>query len=369
MEHEILDEAAELLEKANADLDPRLCSETTAAALLRRYARIEKLAAYGKAALAGRVADVGEVARASGTSIGRARKALESGWSLARSPELDQAVRHAEISLDQADEIAKTEALEPGATEGLLDVARNGTFHALRDRARRIRLDAQTGPQLTQRQHQARHLRHRVTDLGMVCIEAELEPHLGTPIVQRLETVAGRLARSHTDRNEPFERHLADALSAIFEAKAGRPGRRPELVVVVSHEVATRGWRDVKGNEICKIPGVGPISPQAAKEIAQDAFLTGVFYDGTDLRYLRRWTRNIPVEVRIALELGDPPEFDGVKCLDCGNRFHIEFDHQQPHAAGGPASTENVKPRCLVCHIEKTQADRRSGRLKERAPP
>ena len=28
---------------------------------------------------------------------------------------------------------------------------------------------------------------------------------------------------------------------------------------------------------MCKIPGLGPVSPAAAKEIASDAFLTGVF--------------------------------------------------------------------------------------------
>jgi hypothetical protein len=64
-----------------------------------------------------------------------------------------------------------------------------------------------------------------------------------------------------------------------------------------------------------------------AQEIARDAFLTGVFYDGRDLREMRRWSRAIPIEVAIALELGPPPSFDGVVCVDCGNRFRAEFDH------------------------------------------
>ena len=67
------------------------------------------------------------------------------------------------------------------------------------------------------------------------------------------------------------------------------------------------------------------------------AFLNGVFYDGVDLRHFKRWSRDPSVEVRIALELGEPPEFDGVLCTDCGNRFRTEFDHVEPHVAQGPS--------------------------------
>jgi hypothetical protein len=51
-------------------------------------------------------------------------------------------------------------------------------------------------------------------------------------------------------------------------------------VVLVSHEVAKRGWKEVREGEHCKVPGVGPMAPEVAKEIAADAFLTGVLYDG-----------------------------------------------------------------------------------------
>ncbi|HET7481297.1 MAG TPA: HNH endonuclease signature motif containing protein [Actinomycetota bacterium] len=136
----------------------------------------------------------------------------------------------------------------------------------------------------------------------------------------------------------------------------------------MSHEVAKRGWNDVRPGEMCKIPGVGPVSPKVARSIADDAFLTGVIYDGKDLRHLRRWTRSIPAEVAIALELGPPPSFDGIVCVDCGNRFRTEFDHLEPHAARGPASYENLQPRCWPCHKGKTERDRRAGKLKPPDP-
>lgn len=69
----------------------------------------------------------------------------------------------------------------------------------------------------------------------------------------------------------------------------------------------------------------------------------------------------VSIEVRTALELGSPPDFDGVKCVDCGNRFHTEFDHVEPHVARGPASTKNLDPRCGRCHPEKTIRDLLAG--------
>jgi hypothetical protein len=147
----------------------------------------------------------------------------------------------------------------------------------------------------------------------MINIHLSLEPHVGTPIVARAEADALRLGRKAKApaTKEPFQRHLADAFAALLSGSGKGRARRPELVVLVSHGVAKRGWRDVRDKEICKIPGVGPVSPQVAREIANDAFLSGVFYDGKDLRDLRRWSRVIPVEVALALELGPPPHFDG----------------------------------------------------------
>jgi 5-methylcytosine-specific restriction endonuclease McrA len=60
---------------------------------------------------------------------------------------------------------------------------------------------------------------------------------------------------------------------------------------------------------------------------------------------------------------GPPPSFEGVVCVDCGNRFRTEFDHVKPHGAKGPASNGNLKPRCWSCHRAKTLRDRRAGKL------
>lgn len=105
-------------------------------------------------------------------------------------------------------------------------------------------------------------------------------------------------------------------------------------------------------------------SVNVAREIAADAFLTGIFYDGKDLRHMRRWTRNTPVEVLLALELGDPPAFDGISCVDCGNRFWNPERSSRTPLRVRPASTDNLEPRCWSCHQAKTARDPKAGKLR-----
>ena len=369
MRFEVLTDAAELLEKANANLEPELLTADAARAALAEYARMKKLASYGETMLARKVDDAKELARMTGTSIGRARETVETAKRLRDSEEVTDALQTGEISFEQAAEIARAEEARPGSASELLATAQEKSFHVLKDKARKVVLEAEQHRGLAERQRAARSSRSYSDELGMVHIHLSFQPHIGTPIMARAEAEASRLYRAakKDGRQEPFERHLADAFAKMLSGSVVKgPAKRPELVVLVSHEVAKRGWKDVKEGEICKIPGIGPVSPQVAKEIAQDAFLSGVLYDGKDLRHYKRWTRNIPVEVRIALELGKPPDFDGVRCARCGNRFRTEIDHVEPHVAGGLASTEDLEPLCGPCHQIKTEEDRKAGKL---APP
>jgi 5-methylcytosine-specific restriction endonuclease McrA len=196
----------------------------------------------------------------------------------------------------------------------------------------------------------------------MVRLEATLEPHVGARLVTRLE---------HSAKDSDAvtrEQRLADALETLTTDTPGSSGKT-ELVVLVSHEVAQRGWTSVRAGEQCKVPGVGPISAQAARDLATDAFITAIVTDGQDLRELKRWTRHIPVGVRIALSLGDPPGFDGLSCVDCGARLGLEYDHQVPFAAGGPTSLENLGLRCQRCHHAKTRRDHQNVNLKPNRAP
>lgn len=381
MDVALVDHAIELLEKANAELEPELLDSASARAAIAAYARAEKLATFGVAALSRKVTDTAEVAQITGSPIGKAKAVVQTGAVMATSSELTSAMQTGSISLDQAAEIAAAEESAPGCAGELVTVAQSESFHSFKHKARRTKLEAEQHRGLAERQHAARAARSYGDELSMVHIHMALKPHIGAPIVARAEAVAARLARAAKagGEREPFERYLADAYASLL-GRAGNgstKSRRPELVVLVSHEVAKRGWTDIKPSETCKNQICSPPlrsprppktvhlarCPQVAKEIAGDAFLTGVFFDGKDLRHMRRWSRTIPIEVGLALELGEPPAFDGVACVDCGNRFRTEFDHVHPHAARGPSSTTNIKPRCHPCHQIKTAADRRAGLL------
>jgi HNH endonuclease len=370
MEFDAIAEAVTWLEKANADLEPELLTPDDTRHHLALYARAEKLATYGKTMLARKLDDATEVARTTGVSVAKAKATVDTATALSEADEVRDAFQGGNISLDQAAEIARAEQAQPGSSTELLEVARSDSFQVLRERARKVVLEAEQFRGLAERQRAARSARTYNDELGMVHLHVAWEPHVGVPIVNRAEAEAARRYRQakKEDRTEPFERFLADAYARLLAGSATTRPRRPELVVLVSHEVTQRGWKDVREGETCKIPGVGPISPQVAKEIASDAFLNGVFYDGKDLRHMRRWTRNVPVEVFLALELGPPPEFDGVKCRQCGKRFRTENDHDEPHNAYGPASTDNLGPLCHSCHGAKTERDRRAGKLTPRPP-
>ena len=369
MKFELVDEAIELLEKANADLEPELLLAADTRKLMKVYARVEKLCSYGVAASTRKVDDTIEVAKATGSSAGKAKTVVATGRVLGSCDELATAMQTGRVSLDQAAEIASAEQSAPGVAKELLKVAAKEPFNVLKDESRRKKLEAEQHNDLDRRQKEARSGRSFKDALGMINIHLSLRPHVGTPIVAGAEAEAERLAKAARKRGErePFERYLADAYAKqLLSGSAKGPAKRPELVVLVSHGVAQRGWKDVRKGEVCKIPGIGPVAPKVAKEISEDAFLTGLFYDGKDLRHIKRWTRNIPVEVRLALELGNPPDFDGIKCVDCGNRFKTQTDHVLPVADKGPTSLENSAPRCWTCHQAKTKRDMEAKRLRER---
>ncbi|MDX1690741.1 MAG: HNH endonuclease [Acidimicrobiia bacterium] len=360
MEARLIIEAIGLAEQANEGVAGIVREPAETRRLLDLYVRLERLAAYGKATLSARVGDATRLARSQGTSVGAARRAIDTGRALAAEPRLAEATRRGDVSVDQAGEIAAAASADPGALDDLLDTARTESFRTLRDRARSVRLQAGDREALASRQRRARRLRHWIGDGGMVRLDAALEPHVGAAVVSRIEREANRIAR-RSEESEPFERHLADGLAASVSGDDAPS--KAEVVVLVSHEVVARGWSDVEEDEHCAIPGVGPIAPSMARRLADDAFLTGVVCDGTDLRQMKRWTRSIPVEVRLALHLGEAPGFAGPACVDCGNRFRLEVDHVDPVANGGPTSLPNTELRCEACHRRKTRDDRAAGML------
>jgi hypothetical protein len=223
--------------------------------LQAEYARLKKLAAYGETMLARKLEDPEELARVTGTSVGKAKATVETAKVLKESGEVTAAFAGGDISLDQATEIARAEQASPGSATELLRTAETESFQVLRESARKVVLEAEQRRGLAERQREARSARSYTDELGMTNVHLRLEPHVGTPIVKRAEAEASRLykAAKKVGKNEPFERHLADAYAKVFSGNSVMPhSSRPELVVLVSHEVVKRGWKDVRKGEFCK---------------------------------------------------------------------------------------------------------------------
>jgi hypothetical protein len=98
-DEERLDQAFEVIGEVNARLDPDGMTLTGARKLLRCYARGQKLMAFGVATLAGKVDQAEEVAKTTGTSIGKAKEAVATAKVMASSGELTSALQHGRISL------------------------------------------------------------------------------------------------------------------------------------------------------------------------------------------------------------------------------------------------------------------------------
>lgn len=260
----------EQLRKANAGLEPELLAVADARVVLEHYVEAQRLASFGIAALAARIDDACVVATATGVSMGKARDTVAVAKTLSGSAPLSDALRDGSLSLEQASEIAKAEDAAPGSATELIEVARASSFAVLREKARNIKLVAEAKGDLFSRQHRARHAQSHTDELGMLDIHLRLEPHVGVPIQARAETHARRLAGAVAkEAREPFAAYLADAYAQMLVGNSVKArSKRPELVVLVSHTVAQRGWGEVKDHEICKIPGVGPIDPHIAKQIA-----------------------------------------------------------------------------------------------------
>jgi 5-methylcytosine-specific restriction endonuclease McrA len=88
-----------------------------------------------------------------------------------------------------------------------------------------------------------------------------------------------------------------------------------------------------------------------------------VIHDGVRIETLKHVGRYIPAELRTALELGDPPGFEGLACVDCGGRDGLQRDHVDPVANGGLTTYANLRGRCWGCHDKKTEEDRQAGLL------
>ena len=323
-------------------------------------------------AMEGGRGDLEWVARTSGCTPAQARESLSTTSALSECQATGEAVASGAVSLSQAREIVRAEAAVPGSEGVLLEVAQTRGMAGLREEARRVVLGSIDRDELHRRQRAARSVRHWVDGEGMVTGQFRLPPDLGVPFVNRLDRATDRIHRAARKEGgrEPREAHAADALLSMLKGSGETRRDRADVVYVCDLRAAVRGH--THADEACHVIGGGPVPVDVVRAAAVDAFVKVVLRDGTKLDTVVHYGRHIPAVLQTALDLGDPERLDGAVCCEpgCDRRHDLERDHVDPVANHGPTSYENLKYRCAPHHWEKTERDRKAGKLGAgRAPP
>jgi hypothetical protein len=417
-------EAVDVLHAALVSFQPETYSGEHCATLVEKLAALENVSAFARVSAAARAgecgvhrerdfADVSDwMARATGSTAGSAKAALEIVAALESQPEAKAALQAGDLSFAQAHELIKTEAAVPGSTAEMLDVAKTESFRTLKEKARDRRVRAIDPEELHRRQHAAMHHRTWINALGNVAYAGELPPELGIPFKNQLDAETDRLwlkAYQHAKHQDAIQQDLADstvvanfpddtssrslgatprtagyrrakalnrsALAAqafvrLIENGAGKgKANRADMVIVCDLRAYRRGH--AHDGEPCHIIGGGPIPVTLAKELGRDAFLKAVLHTGTELHTIAHFGRRWPALLRTALDLGAPPDFNGSVCAapGCDRQYHLQDDHIDPVANGGPTSYANRQPMCPADHRIKTEQDRKAGLLHRRKKP
>jgi len=378
--------ALSLLSGALAAAPPGEVRGPDAATMAELFARAERAAAAGKALYARRVASTGAfetsghhdvtgwLAQLSGEPVGRARETLSTADAVAKVPEVHQAFAAGELSGQEARVISEVTELDPSAAPALLDAARDGSFADLKTMAaraiRRARSEEDAEAEEA-RVHARRYCRVFSPSEGGLRLEALLSKRTGARVLSRLEQMVGSIftETEGAGEHEPHDRYRADALvrlvcgdqrgpgsvggspgaGAVDRSMLGCSGPGAHVVVRVDAGALRRGR--LEGDEICEIPGIGPVPVSVARELLGDAFYTLVVTEGVDVRCVTSTKRTIPRALRIALSERDPV------CVvpGCGVAHHLEIDHWRvDYARGGPTSLENLARLCGRHHSMKT---------------
>jgi hypothetical protein len=390
-----LQQVADDLRSALAELEPERLSGPDAARLLEIFAEIEKLASGGKLLSARRVESsnvwrrkghrsaAAHVAATTGTGLGPAITTLEAARQLGSLPVTDEAMRRGRLSEAQVKEIAGAAILQPEAEQELVETAEHQPLNLLKLRCRRVKAVGQDQRTTYNRIHRGRYLRNWTDGDGAVRFDARLTPDEGARLVAAVRVEADRLARESRQAGQEEARRALDADALVrlalrpsgpprrrgktgersgTDTGAGGPGCEPSgptamVHVRVDHAALVRGH--LEAGELCEIPGIGPIPVDVARSLAVDSILSVLVTDGVDVTAVAHAGRTIPASVRRALLERDQ------QCVvpGCDVREGLEIDHVDPFGQGGETRLANLVRLCRWHHYLKTHQRHRLDRV------
>lgn len=295
------------------NLDPWRFQRAASRLEHQRLTEAINMLSTARALFAARLAEVGgkddkeqakrDLATAAGTSTKQAERAIASGRALAVNPDVDEAARSGQLSVDQLAIIAETAAEDPDAAAQLAKLAPGRSLAELSDEAARLRA-ARTDAEARRRQvHAHRSLRQWTSPDGTWHLSANGTPEAGAFIMAAVNAAgdeAFKAARAE-DRRESSDAYAFDGLVAL--ARSGeRKGTNVDLLVRLDHSVLMRGY--AMEGEVCDIAGFGPTTPEAVMDLMEtaDPFISVVVTRGNDVVGVTNLGRRPNKKQRTALD-------------------------------------------------------------------
>ena len=339
-----------------------------------------------------------QLARRTGTTVGQARRTLETGERLEKLERVVAAAATGEISPAQLEVICDAAACDPSAQELLIDTALSSSLAELRDEAGRVKANASDENERRKKIHKERYLRTFTDTDGGWNLRFRDNPERGAEIMATISSIADSLferARSEP-RRERIDAYRADALvemargfgvgvdpvgyePAAEEAATGddpegnkdfgtedpspttqpssSPNRppfsstRPKVIVRIDLDALLRGYR-IEG-EVCEIAGFGPIAVSAVEEMVNsgDPFLAAVVARGEAVTGVVHLGRRPNARQITALQWLYPT----CAVKGCSATTHLEYDHRRDWAATRFTLVDLLDRLCTFHHDRKSK--------------
>jgi hypothetical protein len=353
-----------------ADFDPALISSGDAARAFALFTDLEKTISAARTLVASRATEARDwekeghrspaswAAEKMGSGFGEATGMLESSERLVSLPETTEALRRGELSGAQVREITATAIGNPRAESELLQAAKSQSLKGLKDECRRVQARATRESDARARYEQIRKSRalHLWTDQdGVGRVDARLAPddfaRLCLSIRSAAKTVFDEARKS--GRRESSAAYDADALVALVTGTSvSAPSGRPTTTTMhLRVDLAALRRGELEGDEVCEIPGVGPVPLATATNVLGESLLKVIIGDGVDVTSVCHRGRAVPAHIRSALEDRDE------KCVvpGCDVAKGLEIDHYQiAFENDGPTELWNLARLCHWHHHLKT---------------
>jgi 5-methylcytosine-specific restriction endonuclease McrA len=359
---ESIDELVAGLQKFVENFDPQSLDRDQSKEMFDRFVLVERLGAAGKALTSLRAAETNVwwdghrspahyVAHKSKCSVGRAVDIMDTAELMRRLPETEAAFRRGALSEQQAIEVVSAAAMDVASQEELLEIAELESLAELHRQASRVRAVAMDAELKRARAHQRRRLTHWTDIEGVFHLDARMTPESGAVVMTCLQPFLHEITRkaARDKIKESSAAHLADALVAMADKSrcvppdAFRPG--PSALVHLRLDLAALERGHLQKGEICEVPGIGPVSLEAARHLLADSRQVIIGFEDEDIRMVKGVGHTIPDKLRRAVYERCDYRCVVPGCTTCHDR--LEIDHTTGVKQGGPTTLYNL---ALLCH-------------------